>query len=311
MEFANPTAFALAGLGLLVLLPLLWQRRTSIALPSAGGVAGARPTLRMRLLTLLPLLRIAAVVLLAVAIARPRIGNAEALVPNRGVDIALALDVSSSMTSSDLAPGKDRLETTKEVIREFVKNREQDRIGLVVFQQDALALSPPTLDYAALDRMIADVQSGILPDGTGIGVGISSALNMLRDSAAASRIVILLTDGEHNADSITPEEAAQLAAALKIKVYTIGVISRGGESGIDEDRLRAIADATGGRYFVADSQQSLSAVYDEIGRLETSQVGDETFERFTEYAPWFLAAAAAVLAIDLLLRATWLRRLPA
>ncbi|MCC7363368.1 MAG: VWA domain-containing protein [Dehalococcoidia bacterium] len=311
MEFAEPAAFALAGLAVLVLVPVLWQRRTSVALPSAGGIARARPTLRMRLLTVLPVLRVAAVVLLAVAIARPRIGNAETLIPARGVDIALSLDVSSSMTSADLAPGKNRLETTKDVIREFVRNRENDRIGLVVFQQEALALSPPTLDYDALDRMIEDVQSGILPDGTGIGVGLSSALNMLRDSAAASRIVILLTDGEHNADSITPEEAAGLASALKIKVYTIGVISPGAPGGIDEDRLRAIADATGGRYFVADNEQALADVYDEIGRLETSQVGGEVYERFTELAPWFLAAAASVLAVDLLLRATWLRRLPA
>ena len=311
MQFADPLAFLLAGLALVVLLPLAWQRRAGVPIPSAGGLAALRPTLRLRLLPLLPLLRMGAVVLLAVAIARPRVGDVNALVPARGVDIALAFDVSSSMEAADLAPGKNRLEATKEVIREFIRNRQEDRIGLVVFQRDALALSPPTRDYAALDRLMADIESGIVVDGTGIGVGISSALNMLRDSSAASRVVILLTDGEHNATSISPEAAAQLAAALGIRVYTIGVISPGRADGVDEERLRGIADLTGGRYFVADSQAALAGVYDAIGRLETSQLGGTRYERFTELAPWFLVGAATLLVLDVALRATWLRRLPA
>ena len=223
-----------------------WQRRAAVPVPSGRGFRALPPTLRLRLLPLLPVLRVGAVAFLAVAIARPRIGEVNAVVPARGIDIALSFDISSSMTAAELAPGKDRLQATKEVIREFIANRENDRIGLVVFQRDALALSPPTQDYAALDRMVADIESGLLADGTGIGVGLSSALNMLRDSSAASRVVILLTDGEHNATSITPEAAAQLAAALQVKVYTIGVISPGRADGIDEERLRGIADLTGG-----------------------------------------------------------------
>ncbi|MGE5595617.1 MAG: VWA domain-containing protein [Hyphomicrobiales bacterium] len=313
MEFADPFAILLA----LLALPLLWLglRRGGggYAVPSAAGLGDVPPTLRMRLLGALPILRVLAVVLLAIAIARPRVGDANATVPAQGIDIALALDVSSSMETGDFGPGKTRLDATKEVIRDFIKGRENDRIGLVVFQKDALPLSPPTLDYDALDRVVADVKSGILPDGTGIGVGLATALNMLRDSTAASRIVILLTDGQHNTQSISPEEAAGLAKALRIKVYTIAVVSPGGPTAgeIDEDRLRAIAEDTGGRYFLADNQAALVNVYDEIGKLETSAVGRERFERFTELAPWFLLGAATLLGLDLALRGTWLRRLPA
>ena len=207
-----------------------------------------------------------------------------------------------------------RLDVTREVIREFIKGRENDRIGLVVFQKDSMPLSPPSLDYAALDRMIADLESGLLPDGTGIGVGLADALNMLQDSTAASRIVILLTDGEHNADSISPEAAADLAVALKIRVYTIGVVSGDspfGRQEIDEELLQEIADRTNARYFAASSPQALADVYEEIGKLETSRISRESFERFTEMAPWFAATAAGLLLLELVLRGTLLRRSPA
>jgi Ca-activated chloride channel family protein len=160
---------------------------------------------------------------------------------------------------------------------------------------------------------VADTDTGILPDGTGIGVGLSSALNMLRDSNAASRIVILLTDGDHNATSISPEDAAEIASALRIRVYTIGVVDRQSvrEAGeVNEERLTAIAESTGGQYYAAEDADSLTEVYEEIGRLETSRVGGETFERYDEYAPWFAAGAAVALALELLLAATWLRRSP-
>jgi len=312
MEFANPILLALALLALPVAAVAFRARRIGVVAPATGSLAELKPTWRMRLARLLPLLRIAAIVLLAVAVAGPRIGDANAVVPAQGIDIALSLDVSSSMTTSRLGSGPDRLEAAKNVIREFIKGREDDRIGLVVFQNDALALSPPTLDYKALDAVVADVKSGILPDGTGIGVGLSSALNMLRESTAASRIVILLTDGQHNATSIRPAEAAELADALKIKVYTIGIVTRTALSAleVDEKLLQSIADRTGGRYFVADTPQALFDVYDEIGKLETSAVGRDRFERFTELAPWFVIPGAALLLLDIVLGATWLRRSP-
>lgn len=312
MEFAAPAALALVVFALPVFLIARGRGNRLVRIPSGALLVGAPRTLRLRLLPLLPLLRVLAIVLLAIAVAGPRVGDANAVVPSQGVDIALSLDISSSMNTPGFG-GATRLQATKKVIRDFIKGRESDRIGLVVFQRDALPLSPPSLDYKALDRIVSELESGLLPDGTGIGVGLGSALNMLRESTAASRIVILLTDGEHNADSISPEDAAQLAAALKIRVYTIGVVSTNatGRADIDEKLLQSIADRTDGKYFKADSPQALADIYTEIGKLETSRVGRERFERFTQLAPWFATAAAALLLADLTLRGTWLRRNPA
>lgn len=312
MQFAAPAALALAVLALPVFLLARTRSRRLVRIPSTALLAGAPGSLRLRLLPFLPILRVLAIVALAVAVAGPRVGDANAVVPSQGVDIALSLDISSSMNTSGFG-GATRLEGAKKVIRDFIKGRADDRIGLVVFQRDALPLAPPSLDYQALDRMVSQIESGLLPDGTGIGVGLGSALNMLRESTAASRIVILLTDGEHNADSISPEAAAQLATALKIRVYTVGVVSTNasGRSEIDEKLLQAIADRTNGKYFKANNPQALADVYAEIGKLETSRVGRERFERFTQLAPWFAGAAAALLLADLMLRGTWLRRNPA
>jgi Ca-activated chloride channel family protein len=311
MEFANPWALALAGLSVPIVALALMIRGASFAVPAAAGVAHLRPTFRLRAARALPFLRAFAICLLAVALARPRDGDANAVVPADGIDIALALDISSSMTANTL-DNKTRLVVAKQVIRDFIKGRENDRIGLVVFQRDAIPLAPPTLDYEALDKVVASLESGILPDGTGIGVGIGTALNMLRDSPAASRIVILLTDGQHNADSISPRDAADLAKALNVKLYTIGLLSdRAGRDDVDEALMTEISEATGGRFYSASSQTSLEEVYEEIARLETSKVGREHFERFSEYAWWFLAGAAVLLMVELALRGSWLRRVPA
>ena len=311
MEFALPAALGLAFLA----LPVAWlarRRARGYPVPTTAPLAGIAPGWRLRAARALPALRVLAVVALAVAIAGPRKGNATAVIPGEGIDIALSLDISSSMQQR--FGDSTRLDVTREVVREFIKGRENDRIGLVVFQKDSMPLSPPSLDYAALDRMIADLESGLLPDGTGIGVGLADALNMLQDSTAASRIVILLTDGEHNADSISPEAAADLAVALKIRVYTIGVVSGDspfGRQEIDEELLQEIADRTNARYFAASSPQALADVYEEIGKLETSRISRESFERFTEMAPWFAATAAGLLLLELVLRGTLLRRSPA
>ncbi|MBA4179389.1 MAG: aerotolerance regulator BatA [Anaerolinea sp.] len=312
MEFAAPAALALAGLALPVALLALFRGKRSLTVPSTRPLLAVRPSFRLRLLPFLPALRALAVCALAVAVAGPRIGNANAVVPGQGIDIALSIDISSSMDTSGFGSGT-RLEATKRVIRDFIKGRENDRIGIVVFQRDALPLTPPSLDYEALDKTVADLESGLLPDGTGIGVGLAEGLNMLRESTAASRIVILLTDGEHNASSISPEDAAELANALKIRVYTIGVVSdtAARRAEVDEELLQAIADRTGARYFKADNPRALLDIYEEIGRLETSRVGRERFERFTELSPWFAAAAGGLLLLDLAARATWLRRSPA
>ena len=316
MRFADPWLLML----MLAAAPLAlarWKRPApAIAVPFAGGLDAVPANWRVRARRLLPALRVAAVLLLVAGIARPRAGEAEALVPAEGVDIALAVDLSSSMAASSFGGGRTRLDAARDVIREFVASRERDRVGLVVFQRDALPLAPLTLDRDALDAVIAELDSTFLPDGTGIGVGIAAALSLLEESGAASRIVILLTDGRQNVESIGPAEAAELAAALRVRVYTIGIVEREGESGVtdpgvDVELLESIAGRTDAAYFEAASPDDLARVYDEIASLETSRVGGETFARHRELGPWLLAAGAALLLVELALGRTWLRGTPA
>ena len=317
MHFADPWLLLLA----LVAIPLAiarWRRLAPlIAVPFALGLEAAPIGWRVRLRRLLPFLRIIAILLLVAGLARPRLGQAETLVPAEGVDIALSVDVSSSMAMSPFSTGRTRLDSVKDVIRDFIANRETDRVGLVVFQREALPLVPLTLDHEALDTIIADLGADLLPDGTGIGVGIASALSMLEDSSASSRIVILLTDGRHNVDSLSPAEAAEIAAALRIRVYTIGVVEEGDRpqgfspTTIDAELLTFIAEHTGARYFEAATAEDLAEVYDEIASLETSRVGGETFARHGELGLWLVAAGAILLLGELTLGRTWLRRTPA
>ena len=317
MHFADPWLLLLA----LVAIPLAiarWRRLAPlIAVPFALGLEAAPIGWRVRLRRLLPFLRIIAILLLVTGLARPRLGEAETLVPAEGVDIALSVDVSSSMALSPFSRGRSRLDSVKDVIRDFIASRETDRVGLVVFQREALPLVPLTLDHEALDTIIADLGADLLPDGTGIGVGIASALSMLEDSSASSRIVILLTDGRHNVDSLSPAEAAEIAAALRIRVYTIGVVEEGDRpqgfspTTIDAELLTFIAEHTGARYFEAATAEDLAEVYDEIASLETSRVGGETFARHGELGLWLVAAGAVLLLGELTLGRTWLRRTPA
>ena len=261
-----------------------------------------------------PLLQAIAVVLRVLAVARARAGVAGAVAESEGIDSALVLDASSSMDSSQLGDGT-RLEVAKRVIAEFIEGRPDDRIGIVVFQKYSLTLSPLTLDHSALRDSVADVTSGLVPDGTGIGVGLGEALNLLRESTAASRVVILLTDGNHNADSISPEAAAGLAAAMKIRVYTIGLKAENPNfllaNEVDEERLEGIARRTGGRYFGAVSETDLAKVYEEIGDLETSRLGRRGFLEYREYGPWLALVAGILLLADVFARFTLLRRVPA
>ena len=184
MQFASPFLLALALLAIPVAY-FAWRRtHAAYAVPSARGLRGVTPTVRLRIARLLPVLRILAVVLFAIGIARPRVGQANAIVPEQGIDIVLAIDISGSMTANQFGQGQTRLAATKSVVRNFIKGRQDDRIGIVVFQEDALALSPPTLDYQALDSIVAKLDTGLLPDGTAIGMGLSTAVDMLRQKAA-------------------------------------------------------------------------------------------------------------------------------
>jgi Ca-activated chloride channel family protein len=251
--------------------------------------------------------RAAAIALLVVALARPQVGEADSELAGQGIDIALVLDTSGSMTTETISAEGTRLDVAKRVLADFVEGRTTDQLGLVVFRAGSIVLSPLTLDYEALTAITEDVGEVNLPDGTAVGVGLSDALNLLRESRARSRVAILLTDGENNAGDIDPLDAAQIAKTLGVRVYTIGVIERGART-VDERALREMAELTGGRYYPASSEAALEAIYAGIDQLEKSRIERTQFGLYREQAAYFLAAAVVLLAFELLLRNTLWRQ---
>lgn len=335
----SSATFAFADPWLLLLLLALppgawWLRRQRRVEPTMrySDVRAVQPggsSWRLRLRGLPMILRGLTLALLVVALARPQWVQARQIVRGEGVDIALALDISGSMASLDFEPD-NRLAAAKRVIDSFIEERSLDRLGLVVFAANAFTQSPPTTDHRVLRRLLADTELAPklgLQDGTAIGMGIANAAYMLQSSPEDGRVVILLTDGVNNAGNIDPLTAAQAAATLGVKVYTIGMGKpglvpvpvddrMGGEaiamqqSNIDEVMLRAIADATGGRYYNADDAAALREVYAEIDALEKSQYETETFTKTHELMAWALAPGLVLLLLDLLTRTTLLRSLP-
>ncbi|MBE2197305.1 MAG: VWA domain-containing protein [Anaerolinea sp.] len=327
-QFASPWLLLL-----LLLIPglaLLAARRRPAALRYAdvGLAQTAVTSWRITLRPMLMGLRWLALALLIVGLARPQRVTGQQVVRGEGVDIALALDISGSMAALDFQP-ENRLEAAKRVIAEFVAKRPYDRIGLVVFARDAFAQSPLTVDHNVLARLLADIQLGYdlgLEDGTAIGMGLANAANMLKDSAAVSKVIILLTDGVNNAGQIDPLTAAQAAQALGIKVYTIGVGREGQvpvpqqgifgvqivyqESELDEEVLMQIAAMTDGRFYRAADANELRQIYDEIDQLEKSQVEIRVFYQYEELARWPLTAALLLLLLEMLLQQTVFRKFP-
>ncbi len=309
MTFNEPGLLLLL-LALPVILLLKWRVGDQAApgrFSNLDLLSGFRTTWRIRYRWLPALIRVGALALLVVALARPQVGQAETVLPGQGIDIALVLDLSGSMAASSLGTGS-RLEVAERVLTDFIEGREEDRIGLVIFRQEALVLSPLTLDYEALVQLVDQASSVPLPDGTAIGVGLASAIDLLRDSRARSRVAILLTDGENTLGSIEPLAAARLAEALGVRVHTIGVIAPGARStgalNVNETALREMADITGGQYFPVESERALEAIYSSIEKLETSRIGRPQFGAYDELAVYFLAAALGLLALELGLRST-------
>jgi Ca-activated chloride channel family protein len=258
-------------------------------------------------------LRLIAVAALVVALARPQRGEASTTVEGEGIDIVLAYDVSSSMTQP-FAGAETRLQAAERVLVDFISARENDRVGLVAFQGSSITLSPLTTDYAALADSAREAGALQLRDGTAIGTALGASANVLRGSAAASRIVILLTDGENNEGELQPLTAARIAERLGVRVYTVGILasfSQGirSEINVDEAALEEMAELTGGTYSRAENAQALADVYASIDELEKSSVVGEEFTRFDEWAPYLLAAAAAAFALEIALRTTAFRRL--
>lgn len=318
---------------LLLLVPLVaWLslrrgRRRSVAFSSLDLLLGAGLEASAWKRHGVLALRLAVLALVVVAIARPQTGRSKHTEYAEGIDIMLVLDTSGSMQAQDFEP-KNRLHVAKEVVKEFVAKRHQDRIGLVVFAADAITQCPLTLDYALLDKLVDAVDFGMLDDGTAIGVALATACNRLKSTSAKSRVVILLTDGQNNAGMVDPTTAARVAATLGIKVYTVGVGTRGRapmpindpvfgrrlvsvDVDIDEPTLRRIADLTDGKYFRATDREELVDIYNRIDQLEKSRVESETYVEYTDRFLWFALPALGLFLLELGLGQTLLREVPA
>ena len=332
-RFADPLWLLAALAGPLLVWIALWRDRhgRSIAFPGLGRAEGLRAGWRARLRHAPLLLAAAGVTAAAVALARPQWGSVREDVSTSGVDIVVSLDVSGSMAAEDFQP-RNRLAVAKQVVADFVQKRTRDRVGLVIFAGQSLTKAPPTTDTAVLLSQLEDVRLGTLPDGTAIGSGLATALTRLRHSKTKSRVVVLVTDGVNNAGEIDPATAADLAKAMEVRVYTIGV-GRGGrvpmplqakdpftgrvitqqamvEVEIDEGLLQRIALRTGGEFFRATDAGSLKAIFERIDRLEKSEIKQTAYRRYRELFPPVLSTAAGILALAGLLFLGGLRVAP-
>src|SRR6266568_1344012 len=316
----SPVSFARPLLLLtLAALPLWWWLRGR----RLGHVRGAqmsdvRPAAgaaeRLWIARLPVALRSACLGAWVVAAAGPRVGAARAETRSEGISIVLAIDMSTSMLSEDFAPA-NRIDVAKQTAIEFVRARTSDRIGLVAFAAQALTQVPLTTDYAVLLQALRDLKIGVLEDGTAIGTGIATAANRLRRAPGKSRVIVLLTDGVNNRGTVDPRTAAQAAAAFGIRIYTIGVGTRGeapvptGQE-IDEPLMTEIASMTGGRYYRATDTESLRHVFEEINRLEKSTVEQVVYRRVDEAYRVPLSLGLLALALEIVLSATLAVRVP-
>jgi Ca-activated chloride channel family protein len=324
--FSQPAFF-----GLLALLPLLiyWELKRSgraqatILVSSVRQFRGVRSWKNM--LRPLPFVfRLLAICCIVVALARPQTRNDEQLVTGEGIDIVLCLDISGSMLAEDFTP--NRMEAAKNVAGEFIDHRPTDRIGLVIFSGESFTMCPLTTDRIVLKTQLANVQSGLLEDGTAIGSGLATSVDRLRNSPSKSKVIILLTDGENNGGLIDPNTAKEIAKSIGVKVYTIGmgtegfatvpiqtpggVIHEKEKVNIDEKLLTQIATETGGRYYRAKDNESLKNIYDEIDHLEKSRIEVSTLRRYSEQFYPFALAAALFLLLELVLKWTVFRKFP-
>lgn len=293
-------------------------------------VRALRPTTRQRFTKLPIILRSAALGLMLLALARPQSILEGTKTVSEGVDIVLALDTSTSMLGEDFRiAGRriNRFEVVRTVVKDFIAKRKDDRIGMVAFAARAYTVCPLTTDYAWLNENLDRVRIGMIEDATAIGSAIASSLNRLRTSKTKSRIVILITDGVNNAGTISPITAAEAAAALKIKIYTIGVGTKGlvpypfkdiyGRTvyqnipiEIDEDILKRIADMTGGKYYLASDTETLKRIYDDIDRLEKSNIEHLGYREYGELFYYFLIPGLLLLALEILLANTVFLKVP-
>ena len=328
MNFAHPE-----WLWLLVLVPLVgvgwWWISTrrngaGVRYSDVGPTQAAPTTWLMRLRHMPSALRLGAVALGILALAQPYQEDERIERTTEGIDIMMALDLSSSMLADDFEP--NRFEAALDVAHDFVDTRVSDRVGITVFAGEAYTHAPLTLDYDFLEAMLDEIHMDMVIDGTAIGMAIASALNRLRASDAESRVIILLTDGVNNRGEIDPITAAEMAAALDVRIYTIGIgtvdekprpdedpAAQAGDEvavGIDEETMQTVSDLTDAQYFHAEDREGLADVYAEIDDLEQTEIEETVYTDREERFAIFLWPALALLALDVLLSTTLLRRFP-
>lgn len=327
IEFAYPNFFFLfIGLIPMIVWYILKQKNSnaSLQLSSLKGFEKTPVSVKIYLRHLLFILRVLTISLLIIVLARPQSSNNWQNVTTEGIDIIMAVDISSSMLAQDFKP--DRLEASKSVASEFINGRTDDRIGLVVFSGESFTQCPLTTDHAVLINLFKDIKSGMIEDGTAIGMGLANAVNRLKDSKAKSKVIILLTDGVNNRGSIAPLTAAEIAQTFGIRVYTIGVGTQGTAPypvqtpfgtqfqnipvEIDEGVLTQISQLTNGQYFRATNNSKLKDIYKEIDKLEKSKIDVKEFSKRSEEFYLYGLAALILLALEMLLRYTYLKSIP-
>ncbi len=326
-SFANPHMLALLSLVVFVAWRMIRGAKGDAAPVRAAGSelwSAVRPSWRVRFRWVPGALRIAAMTLIVIALARPQAGRTYQVNEGEGIDIILALDISGSMAAQDFAPN-DRLFVAKKTIEKFIEGRKVDRIGLVLFAGKAFTQAPLTLDYGIIRQFLEHAKIGMIDDGTAIGMALVTSANRLRDSKAKSKVVVLLTDGDNNAGQVDPGTAADLAAAIGVRVHTVGIGSDGPvyapvkhpifgtqlvrqDFRLDEKSLKNIAEKTGGEYFRAKDAAGLEKTFESINKMERSPYEVKTFTDFTEKYHWFLGVALALVLLEILLSRTVFRK---
>lgn len=321
-QFENPQFFWLL-LVVPVLALWLWfkrkQQAAELSFPEIENIAHYKSNWMAKLRPILYVLRLVAIMFIITAMARPRSSEESTKTKSaQGIDIVMAVDVSASMLAKDLRP--NRLDATKQVASNFIKARVDDRIGLVVYAGESYTQTPLTSDHKIILNSLKDLKYGLIQDGTAIGMGLATAVNRLKESKAKSKVIILLTDGENNSGEIDPLTAAMLASEFRIRVYTIGVGTKGTAPtpasydirgnfiyrnmpvNIDEELLQEIANQTGGSYFRATDNEKLQEIYEEIDKLEKTKLKELKFYSYDEKFEGFALIAFILLGIEAILR---------
>jgi len=335
MTFFNDITFAHKWVfWLMLLIPLLvawylWKNKNynpEIKVSSFEGFKGTKTAVKQYLRPILLVLRLSGIALLIIVLARPQSRSSWKNITTEGIDIVIALDISGSMLSQDFKP--NRIEAAKEVAIEFIDSRPNDRIGLVIFSGESFTQCPLTTDHAVIKNLFAGVKTGMIADGTAIGMGLANAVSRIKDGTAKNKVIILLTDGVNNQGSIAPLTAAEIAKQFGVRIYAIGIGTRGKalspvamlpngqyqydyvDVEIDEPLMKNIANMTGGRYFRATDNEKLKQIYKEIDRLEKTIIEEKSFTNKAEEFFPFAITAGILLLLESLLRFTVYKSIP-